>query len=224
VTDPGEPSLREVLALIHHHPGRLRVRAEAFREGDAADRVRAALDAEPGITAVSHNPRTGSLLVEYQPGHADPEAVLARIAAAAGLAMPDEGARLRPREPAVVAIDAARELNDLVGEITGHRADLRSLVPLGMTALAAYSFFNGKDPLPRWDNLLYWSYNIFTQLHRREIETSGALHANGVNGAASAPRPEQREDSPDSARRSGLRADEPRSAPGPGPRPDLEKP
>jgi Heavy metal associated domain 2 len=160
------------------------VRADAFREeGDAADRVRAALDAVPGITAVAHNPRTGSLLVEYQPGHAEPETLLARIASAAGLAMPDEGARLRPREPVLVAIDAARELNDLVHEATGHTADLRALVPAGMAALAAYSFaFSKEDRLPRWDNLLYWSYNIFRELHRREIEASGALRAHGHAG------------------------------------------
>jgi Heavy metal associated domain 2 len=179
---------REVLALIHHHPGRLRVRAEAFREGDAADRVRSALDAEPGITAVAHNPRTGSLLVEYQPGHAEPETILARIASAAGLAMPDEQACLKPREPVIVCIDAARELNDLVHEITGQKADLRALLPAGMAALAVYSFVNsGEERLPRWDNLLYWSYNIFSQLHRREIEASGALRARGRDFGGASP-------------------------------------
>jgi hypothetical protein len=167
---------RGVLALIHHHPGRLRVRAYVFREGDAAERVRAALDAEPGLSGVTHNPRTGSLLVEYQPGLAEPEPILARIASAAGLAMPDDGARREPRAPVLVAIDAARELNDLVRDVTGQKADLRGLVPAGLAALAAYSFvYHPDDRLPRWDNLLYWSYNIFRELHRREIEASGAL-------------------------------------------------
>jgi hypothetical protein len=178
------PGSREPLALIHHHPGRLRVRAESFRDGDAVDPVRAALDMEPGITAVSHNPRTGSLLVEYQPGHAHVEAILARIAGAAGLDMPADDDRPRGKEPALVAIDAARELNDLVHEVTGYRTDLRSIVPVGMAALAAYSFaMHGDARLPRWDNLLYWSYNIFSQLHRREIDGPS------VEGAARASRP-----------------------------------
>jgi hypothetical protein len=162
---------REVLSVIHHHPGRLRLRAEAFRSGDAADRARAVLDAEPGITRVSHNKSTGSLLVEYQPGLADPEALLARIAAAADLEMPAEDMRLERREPAIVAIDVAREVNAIVHELTGHRADLRSLVPAGMAALGVYALATQGDRLPRWDNLLYWSYNIFTQLHRREIDS-----------------------------------------------------
>jgi hypothetical protein len=185
---------REALSLIHHHPGRLRVRAEAFRSdapGHAADRVRAALEAEPGITAVSHKPRTGSLLVEYQPGLADPEAILARIAGAAGLDPPVDDALTRPREPALVAIDAARELNDIVHEITGYQTDLRTLVPAGLAALAAYSFVASEhERMPRWDNLMYWSYAIFSQLHGREIAAAGARPAPLPDqGAASDERP-----------------------------------
>ena len=172
---PASPP-REALSLIHHHPGRLRVRAGAFRSdrpGNAADRVRAALEAEPGITAVSHKAKTGSLLVEYQPGLADLEAILMRIAGAAGLDPPADDALFRPRPPALIAIDTARELNDLVLEITGYQADLRGLVPAGMAALAAYSFAFNKEPrLPRWDNLLYWSYNVFSYLHRHEIDAT----------------------------------------------------
>jgi hypothetical protein len=132
-------------------------------------RVRAALDTEPGISEVTHNARTGSVLIEYQPGLTDSETILALIADAAGLDMPSDE-DLPPKKPALVAIDAAREVNELVADVTGQQLDLRSLVPLGMVALGAYSFVYGKDRLPRWDNLLYWSYNIFTQLHRREIE------------------------------------------------------
>jgi hypothetical protein len=164
---------RETLRVTHHHPGRLRVRAFAFQEGDAAARVLAVLEAVPGINAVSHNPRTGGILVEYEPGLVHPEAVLSRIAATASLEEPTDELHSRGDRPALVAIDAAREVNDLVDELTGHRADLRTLVPLGMAALGVYSFaVHGDARLPRWDNLLYWSYNIFTQLHRREIEKS----------------------------------------------------
>jgi hypothetical protein len=153
------------------------VRAEAFREGDATARVLDALDAEPGIVSVSHNPRTGSLLVEYQPGLADSETILTRIAEAAGLEMPSDEPP-PPRKPALVAIDAAREMNELVADLTGQQTDLRLLIPLGMSALAAYSLVYHPDArLPRWDNLLYWSYNVFSQLHRREIEQGTRDHS-----------------------------------------------
>ncbi len=167
----------EALELVHYHPGRLRVRAGIFRADDgrgaeAAARVRDALESLPGITQVGHGFRTGSLLVEYEPGLAEPDAILARIADAAGLERYRAGADplARRKQPALVAIEAARELNTIAYELTGWRADLRSLVPAGLAALAAVSLRYGKDPLPRWDNLLYWSYNLFVSLHRQELE------------------------------------------------------
>ena len=179
---------REALSLVHHHPGRLRVRADAFRRREGADpdavgRARAALDALPGIAQVSHNGRTGSLLVEYEPGLVQPEVILRRITAAANLDMPSDDPSPRGREPALVAIDTAREINDLVAELAGYRTDLRGLVPAGMAAMAVYSFAFHKDArLPRWDNLLYWSYNIFSQLHRREIEGRAVPLDTGADG------------------------------------------
>jgi hypothetical protein len=57
-----------------------------------------------------------------------------------------------------------------------------------MAALAAYSFvFHPDARLPRWDNLLYWSYNIFSQLHRREIEVGTGLPDAGDRAADQVP-------------------------------------
>ena len=176
-SSPPAPASRESLELVHHHPGRLRVRAEAFRGADvAAAAVRQALESMPGVIRFAHNERTGSVLVEYQPGLAEPDQVLARIADAAGLPRwsAEHDALARRRQPAIVAIDAARELNAITYELTGWRADLRSVIPAGLAALAAYSFVYGKeDRLPRWDNLLYWSYTFFRDVHVRDIGRSG---------------------------------------------------
>ena len=77
---------REHLELAHHHPGRLRVRADALIEAlDVVQAIREALDALPGILAVRYTAQTGSLLVEYEPGHADADAIILRIADVAGL-------------------------------------------------------------------------------------------------------------------------------------------
>ena len=172
--DPRQgPSANGSLELVHHHPGRLRVRADAFRQKpEVVDRVREAIEALPGITRLTHSERTGSLLIEYDPGFTEPDQIVAQIAEAADLARPDDGAlRAGRRTPAVVAVGAARELNALSMEFTGFGVDLRVLVPTALAALSAYSFVYKKDArLPRWDNLLYWSYNIFVSLHRREIE------------------------------------------------------
>lgn len=168
---------REALELAHHHPGRLRVRADSLCNAeDVAQAIREALDALPGIVSVKYTAQTGSFLVEYEAGLADADEIILRIAEAAGLDRPLDEATLRERRarPALLAIGATRELNRLAEEVTGGRADLRTLVPAALTGLALFSFLEEKNRLPRWDNLLYWGYNMFTQLHRREIDAEPA--------------------------------------------------
>jgi hypothetical protein len=168
--DGAEP---EHLELAHHHPGRLRVRANALIDAlEVVQQVRESLDAVPGILSVRYTAQTGSLLVEYEPGHADADEIILRIAEAASLAPPLDEAALRERRarPALIAIGATRELNRLTEDVTGGRADLRAIVPAALAGLAIYSFIEEKDRMPRWDNLLYWGFNIFTMLHRREID------------------------------------------------------
>ena len=166
---------REHLELAHHHPGRLRLRADALiNAGDLVGRVRGGLDAVPGIVSVKYTPQTGSILIEYEPGLADADDIILRIADTAALELPLDEAGLRERRarPALLAIGATRELNRLAEEVTGGRADLRSLVPAALAGLAIYSFIEEKTRLPRWDNLLYWGFNVFTMLHRQEIAES----------------------------------------------------
>lgn len=162
---------REAVELVHHHPGRLRLRASAFvGASDALARVQARLDAMPGIASVEHNPKTGSLLIHYEPGLVEPDAVVAAVAEAADLELPRPTVR-DPNKPALVAIGVGRELNAAVVQITGGRADLTTLVPAAMIGAGVFSFFAGRGPrLPRWDNLVYWGYQVFTGLHRAEIE------------------------------------------------------
>jgi hypothetical protein len=166
---------REHLELAHHHPGRLRVRADALVDAlDVVQAVRDALDAMPGILGLRYTAQTGSILVEYEPGHADADAIILRIAEVAGLEPPLDEAELRRRRarPALIAIGATRELNKIAEEVTGGRADLRAIVPAALAGLAVYSFMGEKQRLPRWDNLAYWSFNIFTMLHKREIDAA----------------------------------------------------
>jgi hypothetical protein len=194
VTEPVVPPAndsepREVLELVHHHPGRLRVRAAALRGDDPrVERATEALQAIPGITRVDHSARTGSILVEYEPGHAEPHAIVERMAQAAGLMSPFDPRAMKPRfVPSDALIDGARGLNSITNELTGRRTDLRTLVPAAMAGAAVYSFLYGQGPrLPRWDNLLYWSYSIFSALHSKEIhDVTGAVATTPDGGAES---------------------------------------
>jgi len=177
--EEGAPSgassvMRGVLELVHHHPGRLRVRAEAFRADPAlAERAREAALGIPGVIRFHSSVRTGSFLIEYQPGLAEPDRILEHIAHATGVTPCPPDALARARTPALVAVAAMQELNEIAAELTGHKADLRALVPTGLAALSAYAFVTSKEPrLPRWDNLLWWSYSVFMNHHRADIEAS----------------------------------------------------
>lgn len=181
---------REALVIVHHHPGRIRVRADSFRHDPSAlDLVREKLEALPGIIRVSHNHSSGSMLVEYEPGHAEPDAILGRIADAAGLdrAIDEREARRRNSGPGLVAVEVVDELNTITNELTGWRADLRVIIPAALAGVAAYSFVAGKDArLPRWDNLLWWSYSVFRDHHHKEIERVEKARA-ASSAAAPAP-------------------------------------
>jgi hypothetical protein len=176
----GSPTyvMREALELVHHHPGRLRVRADVFRAGGSiGEDVREATLGIPGVTRFEHNVRTGSILIQYEPGLAEPDAILLQVARAAGIAPCADDALARTKAPALIAIDAMHELNAIASELTGHKADLRALVPAGLAALSAYSWITSKEPrIPRWDNLLWWSYSVFVDRHREEIARSRDEH------------------------------------------------
>jgi hypothetical protein len=180
---PAEPV--EALELVHHHPGRLRVRAAVLRDdAELAGRVSRALEAMPGITRVTHNARTGSVLVEYEPGMVEPDVIAERIAETASLLSPFDPRAAKPVfKPAGAIIEGTRELNAIAEELTGGRVDLRTIVPAALAGVAAYSFAFGKGPrLPRWDNLLWWSYSVFSALHASDIGAAAGREGPAPDG------------------------------------------
>jgi hypothetical protein len=162
---------REALQLVHHHPGRLRLRARAFLDHvETVADVRDRLEEMPGVVSIEHNPRTGSLLLVYEPGIVEPDVLVAAVADAAGLDLPREIPR-DANKPAIVTIEVMRELNGAVQELTGRRVDLKTVVPAALMGVAFYSFAKHPDSrLPRWDNLVWWSYSLFHNFFRREID------------------------------------------------------
>jgi Heavy metal associated domain 2 len=162
---PDEP---EPLRLIHHHPGRLRMRADAFRYDEPLARV--AAEAQPGVERVATNGFTGSLLVEYVPGRVEPGAILAAVADAAGLAGVVDADTLRRNapDPAIGIIRAVKKVDALLREVSGGRARLGTVVPGVLLATAMVQLL--RHPVsPRWDNLAYWGYSIFRDLHLNHI-------------------------------------------------------
>jgi hypothetical protein len=158
------------VSLVYHHPGRLRLRGEVLvRSAGAADRMRDAVSGLDGIGRVVHNARSGSLLVEYAPERIDVDAILTAMADDAGVDL-DETPRRR-REASRLVVGAARVLDARVGEATRGAADLHGVVSFALGVGAITSLVLARQPrLPRWDNLLYWSYTFFRDVHLRDIK------------------------------------------------------
>lgn len=159
------------VALVHHHPGRLRLRGEVLaRSPGAAARLRAVLCAIDGVGSVVHNAASGSLLIEYAPERIDADGIL-RAVADAGVRVDD---RPRRRDASRALVGAARGMNAQVAQATRGAADLHGVVSFALGLGAVSSLVFGRGPRwPRWDSLLYWSYTFFRDVHLRDTERSG---------------------------------------------------
>jgi hypothetical protein len=169
----------EPMRLVHHHPGYLRIQADGFiqatDESPVVAAAQAAAAAAPGYRSWSHNPKTGSVVVEYDQDAIDADDLLKHIAKGAGFRGVEHATSItRNRKELVSAfLDTVQGVNQIVSELTGDRADLRELVPVAMAATSVVSFVLNEDRgrLPQWSSALYHSYRVFMQWHRPEVRT-----------------------------------------------------
>ena len=171
--------VEEPLRLVHHHPGYLRIRAGAFLQPEDNDPVvtaaRTAAETVPGFRSWSLNPKTGSVVIEYDPGTLEADDLLKHIAKSAGLrGVEIATSRKMNREELVNAfLDTVQGVNRVVSQLTGERADLREVVPVALAATSVVSLVLNEDRglLPFWSSALYHSYRVFMQWHRPEVRT-----------------------------------------------------
>jgi hypothetical protein len=177
---PQQPQrIDESLRLLHHHPGYLRIQADAFIQPDDDSPVmiaaQAVAEAVPGFRSWSLRPKTGSVVVEYDPGTLDADDLLNRIAKSAGLRGVEKSISSTKNRQELVStfLDTVQGVNQVVSELTGNKADLRELVPLALVATSIVSFVVNDDRgrLPHWSSALYRGYRVFMHWHRREVRT-----------------------------------------------------
>jgi len=171
--------IHEPLRLVHHHAGYLRVRTAAFLGVvDASPVVTAARIAAEGVSGFrswSLNPKTGSVVIQYEPGALEPDDLLKHIAKSAGLPGVEVATpRKMSREELVSSfLDKVQGANQTVSHLTGGRADLRELTPAALAVVSVISFIvnDERSRLPHWMSALYRGYRIFMQWHRPEVRT-----------------------------------------------------
>jgi len=171
--------IEEPLRLVHHHPGYLRIRAGAFLQPEDDSPIvaaaRAAAETVPGFRSWSLNPKTGSVVVEYDPGTLDADDLLKHIAKSAGLPGVEisTSRKMNRQELVSTFLDTVQGINKVVSQLTGERADLREVVPVALAATSVVSLVLNEDRglLPFWSSALYHSYRVFMQWHRPEVRT-----------------------------------------------------
>ena len=164
----GDGGIRVVSAV----PGRIRLRAD--RAGAAQlGALATTLGSWPQITAVDLRPRSGSLVVSFDPVHAK--------SVADGLL--DLGVDLRagvplsvPAPPAAAVATAAAAGNAAVARRLGG-TDLRTLVPLGLGLLAARRAMRGDERLADapWYVLAWYASETYLKFHGGAWGAAGQL-------------------------------------------------
>lgn len=189
-----ESEVDEPLRLVHHHAGYLRIRAGAFLHQDAGSPIvtaaRTAAEAVPGFRSWSFNPKTGSVVIQYEPGALDADDLLKHIAKCAGFRGVEIATRTKVNRQEVVSrfLDTMEGINRAFDQLTGGRADLRELTPVALAAVSVVSFIlnEKRGRWPEWSSTLYHSYRVFMHWHRPEVRTRERIGRQEDERAASA--------------------------------------
>lgn len=179
MTEERPPGIEEPLRLVHHHAGYVRVRAIPFRDADAESPIvaaaRKAAETVPGFRSWSFNPKTGSAVIQYEPGKIEADDLLKHIAKGAGLRGVEVATSRKMSRQEVVSsfLDSVQSVNRTVSQLTGGRADLREVGPVALAAISVVSFIlnDNRGRLPQWSSALYHSYRVFMHWHRPEVRT-----------------------------------------------------
>ena len=169
----------EPLLLVHHHPGYVRIRAEAFRQAEEGSAIvtaaQTAADTVPGFRSWSFNPKTGSAVIQYETGKVEPDDLLKHIAKRAGFRDVEIATRTKVNRQEAVSqfLSTIQGINRVIDQLSGGRADLREVAPAALAAMSIVSFIlnQNRGRFPEWSGLLYHSYRVFMHWHRPEVRT-----------------------------------------------------
>ena len=169
------------LKIVSHFPGRLRVRAEAFRDRARGDAAAEAIRAEDGVRTADATPLTGSLLVTYDARRVQlPWLVqlIVRVANLDGIEADHDGKPYTPAGPAIR--EALDKVNDRLVAATRGRLDSKTAVPATMVGLGFLTILLGRYRPPEWYDWMFWSFVTFMNLNpvppQPADEPDGAAH------------------------------------------------
>jgi hypothetical protein len=176
-----------IIYVVHHIPGRLRLRIPWLRDhATEGTRLAETLAVLGGIKTVEVRPSTGSVLCHYDPLHLGEREIVTVLKEATGIDIVTRPGEPSPSAEAEVARAALHEGNAIaraavtffkeanldVLKMTEGRVDLGTLVALTFAAAAAVEVVaTGKLPVPQWSQLAWWAFRTFTTMEGKAIES-----------------------------------------------------
>ncbi len=160
--------------VVHRVPGRVRIKFDkAEIAPEALARLRQAVSEVDGVARCDASPRTTSLVVHYDNAGLD----MAQLAGAVGGLVPEEEAEggrpdlaheRHPHSRFARGLNARFvALDRRIRQLTGHRVDLKLVLPVGFGVLAARQIITSSGGLPTipWYVLLWYAFDSYLRLH-----------------------------------------------------------
>lgn len=157
--------------LVHASPGRLRLRLprEAFAS-PALAKVEAVVTEQPGIRAVRRSPAASSVTITYDPDAVSlPELAAAVAATGVSIGMPEPPPWVGQADGGVIrrAVERlAGRADDRVTRASRGVADLRTVFPIALAALAVRELTSGRAVAAPWYVLAWYAFDSFLKLRR----------------------------------------------------------
>lgn len=156
------------LGIAHDSRGRLRLR---LPPGADVEGVEAAVGGLEGVSRVTWQPRTRSLLVLYDASAQQPGPLIDAVAQHADVTLPPEPAGSDPRSPLTTLLARPVEaLNQRVHRVSHGHADLRTLAPVLLVAWAAAQLLRGRVTSLSWTSALWYAHGLLRDYSLRGSE------------------------------------------------------
>jgi hypothetical protein len=150
------------MRIVHHIPGRLRVRVPPPADGES---LAEALQKVPGVRSAAWSPRARSVLVLYE---AAPGAAPAILEALGEHGPVDEPAAVAAPPPHDTRVPVARAVSDAFADLDAgvRRASrgylaLGAVVPLALTLWAVRELALGRTAPLAWSSALWYAHGLF---------------------------------------------------------------
>ena len=154
---------RTALAIAHDIPGRLRLRVPPVAE---AGTLAETIGRQDGVVSCQWAPRTGSLLIRYQPALVSADELVEAVASHMGIeiADADTGASSASGETpplGAVVTGAVTEVNVRLSRATAGRLNLALALPIGLTVWALFDVMRGPIRPLAWTTALWYAHGLF---------------------------------------------------------------